>query len=412
MKRFLLALLILTPLVAFAAKHVTLRITNPTCEQRQELVGFPIDTIRTRLGITKDALLVVTNAIGQEQDWQITASGQLLIDVSAQPGQTVEFTVEAGVPHSITSYALDAIRTRAGGIGVGRVWASGRLYPDRLDDVAWENDRGAYRVYGPAFQRSGQYGYGPDVWLKNTPLPDIDHRFRMDIDTKETQHQLARLGLKEAEHRMVQDMSFHVDHGSGNDCYAVGKSLGCGGPAIVLKNKQLLFQRSWKTYEITDNGPLRFTVHLTFPDTLVDGKRLTEHRIYTLDKGSNFNRVELWYEGAGKLQVATGFPLHSPNEATCQMGDDFMQYADPTENTAANACEIYVACLYPYNKITTAKEQGHALAFVNLKAGEHFTYFAGTAWSKYDVRNQREWQARIATALNQCREPLQGVIAQ
>ena len=26
----------------------------------------------------------------------------------------------------------------------------GRLYPERLDDMTWENDRGIYRVYGPA----------------------------------------------------------------------------------------------------------------------------------------------------------------------------------------------------------------------------------------------------------------------
>ena len=44
------------------------------------------------------------------------------------------------------------------------VVACGRQYPERLDDVAWENDRAAYRAYGPALQEKGERAFGYDIW--------------------------------------------------------------------------------------------------------------------------------------------------------------------------------------------------------------------------------------------------------
>ena len=47
------------------------------------------------------------------------------------------------------------------------VVACGRQYPERLDDVAWENDRAAYRAYGPALQEKGARAFGYDIWTKS-----------------------------------------------------------------------------------------------------------------------------------------------------------------------------------------------------------------------------------------------------
>ena len=49
------------------------------------------------------------------------------------------------------------------------VVACGRQYPERLDDVAWENDRAAYRAYGPALQEKGERAFGYDIWTKVCP---------------------------------------------------------------------------------------------------------------------------------------------------------------------------------------------------------------------------------------------------
>ena len=51
---------------------------------------------------------------------------------------------------------------------------------------------------------------------------------------------------------------------------------------------------------------------------------------------------------------------------------------------------------------------GHALGIKKgYKSGERFTYYFGSAWSKYDCRNQNEWQVRIDSFLNGLNQPLE-----
>ena len=61
--------------------------------------------------------------------------------------------------------------------------------------------------------------------------------------------------------------------------------------------------------------------------------------------------------------------------------------------------------MFPQDGIQTRKvmypeavkgASGHALGIKKgYKSGERFTYYFGSAWSKYDCRTQNEWQARI-----------------
>jgi len=407
------------------AGQVQVIVRNPSRVQRQELVEVDAQKVYMQLDIHQGQPFVVSQVVAKnedgseklrEVDFQVTYDQKILIDASVQPNQVTEYVIKRGVPRRMQDYKTLPQRTTAGGWGVGRVWTEGHLYPDRLDDIAWENDRGAYRVYGPAFQQSGSVGYGPDVWVKNTPELDVEKRFRMDIDIKPTQKQLIDAGYIEEATQLVDDNSFHVDHGSGNDCYAVGGTLGCGAPAILGRDSKVYFPYAWQEYEILDNGPLRFTVSLVFGDTLIEGQRLQEHRIISLDKGSNFNRIEVWYEdlpvssphskGPRTLNICAGFPLHTPNEPTVVLGKDFVQYADPTDNPQSNAFELYIGCLFPQGNVTTKVDFGHAIGFRTLQIDEHWTYYAGSAWSKYDVRNQMEWQCRINTTLEALKNPL------
>lgn len=73
------------------------------------------------------------------------------------------------------------------------VIACGRYYPERLDDVAWENDLGGYRAYGPALQKRGERGFGYDLFTKyNTTEPILESLYAEELD-KEKRARIAEL---------------------------------------------------------------------------------------------------------------------------------------------------------------------------------------------------------------------------
>ena len=386
MNRIFAGLLLLSTLVAVKAQEVTLTVSNEGDTQRQEVVEADLQTVAGHLNITADAPFVVKNAFGQEVIYQKTHDGKLLLYVAVQPHGSAVYTITKGNPLPMKSYA------------------QGKMYPERADDITWENDRGIYRIYGPALQRSGERSFGTDVWVKNTPELVVDARYSNHLWGVGLRDSLKRIGQSKEANEIYMATSFHHDHGEGLDCYGVGASLGCGAPAL-MKDGKLLFPYCYKDYFILDNGPLRFTVELTY-NTTDDG--ITEHRLICLDRGSHFNRMTVWYDGISQpTDLATGVVLHSDDYLL--LGKDYVQYADPTDNPKVHQSQIYVATLFPngVDETTVLKgEQNHALGIVRQYMGLPYTYWFGAAWSGYDVRTQAQWQLCIDEFMNNLSNPL------
>jgi len=76
---------------------------------------------------------------------------------------------------------------------------------ERHDDFAFENDRVAHRMYGPALETwkaDPLTSSGIDVWVKRTPRLVVNEWYQSD--------------------------DYHRDNGDGADFYSVGPSRGCG----------------------------------------------------------------------------------------------------------------------------------------------------------------------------------------
>ncbi len=402
-KSAILSLILMMPMTSWAGKSVTITVTNDENEQRQELVEIDLKTIVDKLALGEDDAFVVRNAFGQQVDYQVTYVGKLLIDVSVRPCGKAQFTVSKGVPEPM------------------KTWVKGKMYPTRKDDIAWENDRGAYRVYGPALQRTGEKSFGTDVWTKNTPEIVVEDRYTADYDGNILKNIYHKKGQGDKWRDEDLHTSFHLDHGNGLDCYSVGSTLGCGTPALMDGNT-LIYPYCYKEYEILDNGPLRFTVALTYhPAKVKKDENVVEHRIMSLDKGSNFNKITVWYEGLTKpCDFASGVVIHSEDKESVVLGSNYVHYADPTDNPAKHNFQVYVAALFPYGDVKTKMLkydtpnkgiEGHALGILKkLENNQKYTYYAGSAWSKADVRTQREWQVRIDSFLNAIAMPLEVTI--
>ena len=418
-----------------AIQQATIVVSNPTSTPRTELISLSMSDVKAKLGNAtpkKGEAYIVKNKRGQQIGSQITHDDLLLIDASVRPHGSATYYVSIGKPYK------------------QKVWTTGALYKIRKDDIAWENDRCAYRVYGPALQKTGERSFGTDIWVKNTPDTVVYERYikdmngnikgdKIDAKVRTLQKQekaekntakaeknaakaaaLAKqIKVLQAESRETDILtSFHLDHGNGLDPYRVGATLGLGAPSLMVGTQQYL-PYCYKTYKILDNGPLRFTVELTYnPSTVGDMKNVVEHRIISLDKGSNFNKMTVWYDGlTTPTDFATGFPIHEEDTEMKTFAKDYVSYADPTDNIEENNSQVYVGVLFPegidhtYYQLFDKKHDGatgHALGLKRgLKNGEKYSYYFGAAWSKYDVRSYAEWQIRIKDYLDALKNPLQ-----
>ena len=409
------------------AQQATIVVNNPTSTPRTELISLSMNEVKAKLGNAtpkKGETYIVKNKSGQQIGSQITHDGYLLIDASVRPHGSATYYVTIGKPYQ------------------QKVWATGALYKIRKDDIAWENDRCAYRVYGPALQRTGERSFGTDVWVKNTPDTVVYERYvkdmngnikgdKIDAKVRALQKQekseknkakaaaLAKqIKVLQAESNEVDILtSFHLDHGNGLDPYRVGATLGLGAPSLMVGKNQVL-PYCYKDYKILDNGPLRFTVELTYnPSTVGDMKNVVEHRIISLDKGSNFNKMTVWYDGlTHATDFATGFPIHEEDTESKTFAKDYVSYADPTDNIEVNNSQVFVGVLFPegidntYYQLFDKKHDGatgHALGLKRgLKNQEKYSYYFGAAWSKYDVKSYAEWQIRIKEYLDALKTPL------
>ena len=409
------------------AQQATIVVSNPTSTPRTELISLNMSEVKAKLGNAtpkKGEAYIVKNKCGQQIGSQITHDGLLLIDASVRPHGSATYYVSIGKPYQ------------------QKVYATGALYKIRKDDIAWENDRCAYRVYGPALQKTGERSFGTDIWVKNTPDTVVYERYvkdmngnikgdKMDAKVRALQKQekvekntakaaaLAKqIKSLQAESRETDILtSFHLDHGNGLDPYRVGATLGLGAPSLMVGKNQVL-PYCYKDYRILDNGPLRFTVELTYnPSAVGDMKNVVEHRIISLDKGSNFNKMTVWYDGlTTPTDFATGFPIHEEDTESKTFAKDYVSYADPTDNIEVNNSQVFVGVLFPegidntYYQLFDKKHDGatgHALGLKRgLKNQEKYSYYFGAAWSKYDVKSYAEWQIRIKEYLDALKTPL------
>lgn len=383
-------------------KAFTVEVTNETQRFRHEVVELCAKTVNEKLGICGGRQFQVYNAVGQQVAYQLTYDGKVLIDAAVRPCGTAVYTIKKGTPKTFVNTCY------------------GRMYPERVDDIAWENDRAAYRCYGPALQRTGEDAFGNDVWVKNTPDLVVEQRYQLEDVMKPVIAELKKTNPAAAD-SLNMATSYHYDQGHGLDCYKVGPTLGCGTPALMDGDK-LIFPYCYKDYELLDNGPLRFTVKLVYnPATIKGDVNVVETRLLSLDKSSNFNRMTVWYDGLTRpVDLASGVVIHTEDTESVLTSEKYVLYADPTDNPQGQNFQIYVAALFP-NGISETKQlmydnptrgnAGHALGIVkDYKGGDKYTYYFGSAWSKYDCRSLGEWTVRVESALDDMENPLKVVM--
>ena len=407
MKKYFSTLPLLALLAACGPKQstdFTVTVTNDLSFDRAEMVEVPISEVAKKVQLIDEEQYIVLDAEGNQVAYQITYDDNLLFPANVKAGDKAVYTVAVGEPIEAEPLVY------------------GRHYPERVDDIAWENDRTAYRAYGPALQAKGERAFGYDAWVKRVPGLVVEQRYANELNP-DTQAEIARL-RKERKHdeanELYHSVSYHVDHGNGLDCYKVGPTLGCG-TAALMQGDAILYPYCWKEYEILENGPLRFTVKLTYNPLVVGKDSVVETRIISLAQGSQLNKTVVSYAGLSKAApVATGLVIHPENPTAYVLEGDkgYIAYADLTDNVNNGNGIIYVGAVMP-EKVTEAKAQmfsdkeakergasGHVLAISNYKPDTEYTYYWGSGWSKYGFDSMEAWTTYLDRYAQSVRNPL------
>jgi len=234
---------------------------------------------------------------------------------------------------------------------------SGRHVPERMDDYAWENDRMAFRIYGPALGANPREtsGSGIDVWAKRVSHPIIDKWYA---------------------HR-----DYHRDHGEGLDAYNVGKTRGCGGSGVFIGGR-IYSAGVWETQRTLATGPLRVVFEVTYPPYQAGDARITEIKRISLDRGSFFNIIQstVQIEGADSVPFAAGIAMQKNGEAP-MFGPGWVATMEP----AASHGRIGSAIIMKGGELILADD--HALLVKQAKNGDIIEYFAGACWTKEGTFN-------------------------
>ncbi len=380
------AMLLLT--ACSGRNRITVTVDNTLdFDRTDEMAELPADPVLDMLG---SKYCYITDSDGNEVPSQITYDRLLIFQPSVKARQLAVYTLHP----SDTMHAYKSL-------------TFGRLYPERADDLAWENDLVGFRAYGPATQAKGEKAYGYDIFFKYPQhglvleklyAPETDPATWAKVDS------LRRIDPAMAED-FINTFSYHIDHGLGMDCYAVGPTLGAG-VAAILDNDTIAMPWCYDKAEILDNGPLRFTARLTFaPRTIGNDTAVVEQRKITLDAGSYLNRCTVNYNGLrhGKSIVA-GVPRRDDSPAVLDADNGIVAYADPTQGPDNG--KALLGIVWPDGIKAARETDGHIVGESMIDSDGELTYYWGFTWSKTDIATLTEWNDRLIQVKKALSSPL------
>ena len=169
-----------------------------------------------------------------------------------------------------------------------------RVVPERAGDFAWENDKIAFRVYGPLLRKGGENN-GIDCWLKRVDYPIIN-KWYGQMKTK----------------------SYHKDWGEGHDPYHVGSSAGCGGTGIWIDGKREGLE-TYTKWEILNSTPEKSTFVLSYQNEINDAV-YKEEKTVSIKMGTQLFEVESVFYKNGEiakgLEICVGLSTHNGKAKT------------------------------------------------------------------------------------------------
>ena len=268
-----------------------------------------------------------------------------------------------------------------------------RFVPERTDDYAWENDKVAFRVYGPTAQKmiedsipGGTLSSGVDAWLKRVEHPIINNWYKKETET---------------------DGTYHEDTGEGLDNFHVGISRGVGGIAVKL-DSAYYYSKNYTEWKTITTGPIRTSFYLNYANWDASGKLIKESKIISLDRGSNFTKFNTTIEGSN--QISAGLTLHEKDGIVTGSDENgWVSYWQPHgESELGTAIIADKSTFSSFEKHDVeAKDLSNAYAHLNV-INNSIIYYAGFGWKESGQFNSaQEWEDYLNGFSQKINNPLE-----
>lgn len=254
--------------------------------------------------------------------------------------------------------------------------ATTRHAPDRADDIIWENDKVAHRIYGPVLQKiEPPSGSGIDAWAKKVRWPFMD--------------------------RQLKTPNYHNDYGEGMDFYSVGNSRGVGGLGIWFDDK-LWVSRNWASHKILQNGPDVASFQVTYaPWPVSVDRKVWETRTFTLPSGTHFTRLQSVIQSDKPEELIVGIGLSKTPVGTAKgslLADakkGLMVFWSPAHaRYGAIGTAVRVD---PDMVVDTGADADNHLIRIRVTPGKPFVYYIGSVWEQgLDFNDRAAWEAHVA----------------
>lgn len=242
-----------------------------------------------------------------------------------------------------------------------------RYMPEANGNILWENDRVAFRVYGPPVKN--RVSSGIDVWTKSVPYPIIDKWYRQNAAGKE----------------------YHQDWGEGCDFFHVGFGRGNGGTAIWQNGKPYVSQ-PYATHRILKNSPEEIEFELVYAPWKVGDYDVSERKTISMTMGTYLFKVVSTFETdyKGPLTVGVGISFANQPEVltnaqtgTLTLWESYL----PKNGELGTTILANPAIIQGFT--TAGKDQ---FMLINAKAGQPITYYVGAGWSKSPtIKTKQDW---------------------
>lgn len=231
------------------------------------------------------------------------------------------------------------------------------------DDVAWESDRIAFRIYGEGLKKtsSAMSSNGIDVWVKSVRDLVVEKWYGKGHD------------------------SYHVDTGEGADFFDVGETLGAGGTAL-WRGDSLYRADNFKAYRITADGPIRASFELRYDPWSAGDLTVSEVKKVSIDAGQNLYRQESIFtsNSPGEITYAIGL-VKRPGMRGTESKDQAWGWLTgwgPVAPKDGGHGEMGTAVLLQRERIIDWKETPtHYVAISHAASGQPVVHYIGAGWT-------------------------------